>query len=251
VEWSADGWLRLAHGGTKPQMNVVVGRAAGRDPLSEGPVDGARGVSRPNLRDDFEADRLGAGWNSLRVPVGEWWLSLTERKSWLRLRGRDSLFSLFAQSLIARRIQHFQFMAGTCLEFSPTHFTQMAGLICYYDTRQHYYLRVTQDEERGRVLGVVLTDEGVYDELTESQIVINDWPQVFLRAHGNHEQLQFSAAPDGQAWRNIGPVLDLSRLSDDYGSALRFTGAMIGLCAQDLSGDKIHADFDYFDYQPA
>jgi len=39
------------------------------------------------------------------------------REGWLRLRGRDSLFSLFTQSLIARRVQHFQFTAETCLEF--------------------------------------------------------------------------------------------------------------------------------------
>ena len=127
----------------------------------------------------------------------------------------------------------------------------MAGLICYYDTRQHYYLRATHDEKLGKVLGVVLTDDGVYDELADSQIAINDWKQIFLRAEVDGVKLQFSASPDGQAWQNIGPVLDFSKLSDDYGSTLRFTGAMVGLCAQDIGGTHAVADFDYFDYQPA
>lgn len=213
-------------------------------------MSGAHGVTRPTCRNDFNSATLDVRWSSLRVPVDESWLSLTERPGWLRLRGRDSTFSLFTQSLIARRVQHFQFVAETCLEFTPTHFTQMAGLICYYDTRQHFYLRVTHDEKLGKVLGIVLTDDGVYDELADTQIVINDWKQVFLRATVDGVSLQFSASPDGQSWRDIGSVLDFSKLSDDYGSTLRFTGAMIGLCAQDVGGTRVIADFDYFSYQP-
>src|SRR5947208_2724116 len=84
------------------------------------------------------------------------------RASWLRVRGRESIHSLFEQSLIARRIQSLKCTAETCVEFDPTHFTQMAGLICYYDTRTHYYLRITHDGQRGKILGIVLSDDGSY-----------------------------------------------------------------------------------------
>jgi xylan 1,4-beta-xylosidase len=204
-----------------------------------------------NPVDDFDPAKLDARWSSPRQPVDESWPALGERPGWLRLRGRDSLHSLFNQSLIARRVQHFEFTVETRLEFVPAHFTQMAGLVFYYDTRQHYYLRVTHDESRGKILGIALTDDGIYDELAGSETAINDWRQVFLRAEVNRERLQFSASPDGKAWQNIGPVLDMSRLSDDYGSTLRFTGAMAGLCAQDTGGTRATADFDYFDYRPA
>jgi xylan 1,4-beta-xylosidase len=239
VEWR-DGWLRLATGGTKPQDSLPLPKGFTLQPWSALPS-----------RDEFDSSALDLRWSSLRQPVADSWLSLTERPGWLRLRGRDSLFSLFTQSLIARRIQHFQFTAETCLEFSPTYFTQMAGLVCYYDTRQHFYLRVTHDEQRGKILGVVLTDDGVYDELPDSQIAIRDWRQVFLRVKMDRERLQFSASPDGDNWQNIGPVLDAAKLSDDYGTGLRFTGAMVGLCAQDVGGTQAGADFDFFDYQPA
>ncbi len=237
VEW-CDGWLRLGGVGTKPQESL---------PAPKG-LSAQLWPTRLE-REDFDSNKLDLHWSSLRVPIDESWLSLRERPGWLRLRGRDSLFSLFSQSLIARRIQHFQFTAETCLEFSPAHFTQMAGLVCYYDTRQHYYLRVTQDEQQGKVLGIVLTDDGTYDELPDSQLVINQWNRMFLRAEVDGERLQFSASPDGATWRNVGPVLDMSKLSDDYGSTLRFTGAMVGLCAQDLGGACAVADFDYFDYR--
>jgi xylan 1,4-beta-xylosidase len=239
VEWSADGWLRLATGGTKPQNSLPLPKGLSLYPWPALPA-----------RDDFDAEPLDPRWSSLRVPVDESWLSLSERRSWLRLRGRDSLFSLFTQSLIARRVQHFQFTVETCLEFSPTHFTQMAGLICYYDTQTHFYLRVTHDEARGKILGVTLTDDGNYDELSAGEITINDWKQVYLRASIDFQRLQFSASPDGKDWQNIGPVLDASKLSDDYGAGLHFTGAMVGLCAQDVGGTRAVADFDYFDYRP-
>ena len=237
VEWR-DGWLRLATGGTKPQVTLPAPKS-----LPAANLPAAVG------HDDFDAPKLGVDWSSLRVPADESWLSLTERPGWLRLRGRDSLHSLFDQSLVARRIEHFKFTAETCMESAPAHFTQMAGLVCYYDTRQHFYLRATHDEKLGRILGVVLTDDGVYDELTDSQIAINDWKRVHLRAEVDCEKLQFSASPDGQMWQNIGPVLDMSKLSDDYGSTLRFTGAMVGLCAQDVGGTQAVADFDCFDYR--
>jgi len=190
---------------------------------------------------------LNEHWSSLRTPVDESWLTLRERPGWLRLRGRDSLFSLFEQSLVARRLQAFHVVAETCLEFNPASFNEMAGLICWYDTRTHYYLRVTHDETRGRVLGIVLTDDTAYDELSDSQIDIGDWKRCYLRAEINHENLQFSASPDGANWQLIGPILDATKLSDDYGKSLHFTGAFIGLCAQDTGGTKAIADFDYFE----
>jgi xylan 1,4-beta-xylosidase len=167
------------------------------------------------------------------------------------LGGRDSLHSLFYQSLVARRLQHFRATVETCLEFSPELYTHSAGLICYYDTRTHFYLRVSHDEKLGKILGITLTDDAVYAELGDSQIAVNDWKKIFLRAEIDRADLQFSASPNGKAWQKIGPVLDASKLSDDYGTALHFTGAFVGLCCQDLKDHALCADFDYFDYRPA
>lgn len=248
VEWK-DGWLRLAHGNHHPQVEVASAAPARRGAGGVGANADPRVTASTCTRDDFDSKQLDSHWSSLRVPVDDSWLSLTERPGWLRLRGRDSTFSLFRQSLVARRVQHFRFVAETCLEFAPKHFTQMAGLICYYDTRQHFYLRATHHEALGRVVGVVLTDDGTYDELYESQVVINDWDQLFMRADVHGADLRFSASPDGRTWQPVGPALDFSKLSDDYGNALRFTGAMIGLCAQDLGGTQVVADFDCFSYR--
>ena len=62
--------------------------------------------------------------------------------------------------------------------------------------------------------------------------------------------LQYSALPDGRVWQAVGPVLDVFKLSDDYGTGLHFTGAFVGLCCQDLKDHALHADFDHFEYRP-
>jgi len=236
VTWSDDGWLRLASGGTDPETTVAAPQGFDPHPWP----------NRPE-RDDFDVENLSIDWMSLRVPIEESWASLKERPGWLRLRGRESLRSLYEQSLVAKRIEELHATAETCLEFSPEHFTQMAGLVCYYDTRGNYYLRVTIDDNGRKVLGIVLTDDGVYDELEISQITIDDWQKIYLRANINAADLQFRASPNGQDWQPIGPILDMSKLSDDYNTGpLRFTGTMVGLCAQDFRGTRLTADFDYF-----
>lgn len=236
IRWTDEGWPRLEQGGRRPQVVVP----APKGETAEGPF-------APLVQhDDFDGPVLGPAWQSLRVPVDETWASLSARPGWLRLRGRESLHSPFEQSLLARPLREFQTVAQTCLEFEPSDFTQMAGLACYYDTRMHYCLRVTRDESRGKVLGVVLTDDGTYRELNDALVEVNDWPHCHLRASFEGAELRFSASPDSEHWQDVGPALDAAKLSDDYGAGLHFTGAMVGLWAQDLGGGGATADFGYF-----
>ena len=236
VTWSDDGWLRLTSGGARPKIEVPAPQGVAPHPWPVEPE-----------RDDFDSPNLSPQWSSLRVPVQESWLTLTERPGWLRLRGRESQHSLFEQSLVAKRLPSFRCVAETCIEYEPRHFTQMAGLICWYDTRTHYYLRITHDERQGKIVGVTLTDDGQYDELTDGQIAIAGWKRCCLRAAIDHERLQFFASADGQRWQPVGPTLEATKLSDDYGQGFHFTGAFVGLCTQDLRGTQAVVDFDYFE----
>ncbi len=238
VVWSEDGWLRLANGSMLPDVAVEPPAELQPQPWPELPV-----------RDDFDGESLAVHWMTLRTPAEESWLSLTQRPDWLRLQGRESPHSLHAQSLIARPLTSLSATVTTKLEFQPTRFTQFAGLTCWYDTRTHYSLHVCHDEQLGRVVRVALSDDSAYDEPVEARIAINDWPDaVYLRARIEAAELVFSASPDGENWTQIGACFDAGKLSDDYGSILHFTGAMVGLCSYDVAGQGAYADFDWFDY---
>jgi hypothetical protein len=59
-------------------------------------------------------------------------------------------------------------------------------------------------------------------------------PADWLRITGLAASVQLAAGP---------------ALADEYGGKLEFTHAFVGMCVQDLSGTRKHADFDYFAYR--
>jgi xylan 1,4-beta-xylosidase len=236
VVWTEDGWLRLESGERLPLLQVP----APALPQHPFPVE-------PEW-DHFEEKQLGIHWNTLRVPAEESWLTLRERSGFLRLYGRESLYSWQRQSLVGRRIQSFECEVETCVEFEPESFTQMAGLVLYYDESDHFYLRISHDEEYGKHLAVVINDQGKYDE-SEDVVRIDGWEKCYLKASIRYETAQFSYSADGADWRPIGRELYMGILADEYAGKLSFTGAFAGICVQDLRGTRLHADFDYFDYR--
>ncbi|YCH08803.1 hypothetical protein ACTAQJ_04280 [Arthrobacter sp. alpha11c] len=54
----------------------------------------------------------------------------------------------------------------------------------------------------------------------------------------------------GKPLQRIGPELNALQLSDDHGDTLRFTGAFVGVAAQDLRDQRFTADFTDFQFQP-
>jgi len=240
MEWTADGWLRLAGGGnlarasvTEPELSPV--------PWPSDPI-----------RDDFEAPSLSPHWASPRCLADESWASL-RRPGWLGLRGRESLFSPFTPSVVARRIQHLDFTAQTRLVFDPRSFQEMAGLVCLYDTMNFVYLRLGWDQGT-RVLDLMRADNGRREEFPGHRVLLpppppeGEPPPVRLRVEARGLGLRFSWALDEGDWSSIGPVFDETKLSDEYCKTGEFTGAFVGLTAQDLSRRQAWAWFDWFDY---
>jgi xylan 1,4-beta-xylosidase len=243
IHWRDDDWPEIEGGGNKPHAQIAV-PALTPHPFPAEPV-----------RDDFDSTELSPQLNSLRLPVDETWLSLRERPGWLRLKGRESLMSLFEQSLVARRQQHFNCRIETRLEFVPAFFQQMAGLVAYYNTSNHAYLHVTCDPDSGaRVLRLQVNRDGKLSEAC-APVLLTDGA-VDLAVEFCHAQYQFYFAQGG-GWTSFGPALDTAMLSDEFATRFEdgfarsfgFTGNFIGLACQDLAGTRLHADFDYFSYE--
>jgi xylan 1,4-beta-xylosidase len=235
--WGVDGWPRIAHGKNTPTVSV---------PAPELPDNV---FERDSTRDDFDRPELSNYYQSLRTPVNPNWLSLTARPGYLRMYGRESLNSRHQQSLIGRRLQSFRATAETCVEFAPESFQQMAGLACFYDTRNWVYLRVSRDENLGKSLAILMSDNGRYDEPMDGEICVEGSPWTFLRVEFEQAVFRFRYSRDARTWSDIGPVFPSANLSDEHCGGLAFTGTFLALCVQDLSGARLPADFDYFEYE--
>ncbi len=236
MQWNDD-WLYVRGGGNNPHSKVIA-------PNLEQVI-----WEKAPARDDFNQPALRLDWQSLRIPTDPSWMSLTQRQGFLRLYGRESPTSSHNQSLIARRLQDFNATVTTHLEFEPKHFQQMAGLAAFYDTKHWVYLRVSSHEILGKTLNILVLDAGNYSEPLEQEVPIQG--NVHLRIVFEHQTFHFAYSSDAQHWQPIGPKFETYKLSDDYCNGLSFTGLFIALMAQDLAGTRLHADFDYFDYDTA
>jgi xylan 1,4-beta-xylosidase len=235
VEWRDD-WLRLVGGGNAP----AAGLAAPNLP--------AHPWVAPPTRDDFDAPELALEWNSLRVPMHPDWLSLTARPGFLRLVGRESLSSKHHQSLVARRLQAQHATVQTCLEFVPQNFQQMAGLVLYYDTSNYFYLCITHDATLGRCLMLLCAEYNQHREPLGAPVPLSPDGAVHLQAVFSGQEVRFAHSSDGATWLALPAVLEAGNLSDEAGHPFAFTGTFVGMAAQDLSGNRLHADFDSFVY---
>lgn len=246
IEWRNDGWPYLKSGLTYPRVEVPLGKES---QVSEK-------VTPYEEIHPFNTAELSIHFQSLRVPIEESWLSLNDRPGYLRLYGKESLSSFHRQSLIARKVQHFNIEVRTALEFEPANFQQMAGLVFYYNTAHWIYFHIMgHHKDSNKHLQILICDNFEIKEVLDAPISFELSQTVLLKALMQRAQLQFYVASAPEKWQEIGPVLDASILSDDYvrtGSDRyrpAFTGAFVGLACQDLTGHSTPCDFQYFTYK--
>jgi xylan 1,4-beta-xylosidase len=226
VEWTPDGWLALAGGGT-------VARLGSGERLPE------------RVRDDFDGPEIDPRLSTLRRPPAEDWASLRIRPGSLTLRGGDMLTSRFDVSLVATPLQDFEAVAQTRLTVRPRHFSHSAGLVVLYDERNFAYLRRYRSESLGAdAVGIVLVEDRAKRELLLDRAVV-DAGAVVLQARLDHGTLRFAWGPEPGELRPIGPVLDATYMSDE--ATMGFTGTMVGLACVDAYRKDLLAHFDHFD----
>ena len=235
MRWTEDEWLVLDNGTTLPDLCL------------DFPAETTSSTSL-NYYDDFDETILDIDWLSLRIPMDEDHASLKARPGFLRLYGRDGLASKFNQTLIARRCTEFTFEARTKIEFHPTIFKQMAGLILIYDIDNYLYLHISYDEELGSVISLLKAENKVYS-YPFSFIPLDTTGPIVLSLKVDKGKSTFFYKKNGDRdFSQLGAEIDCSFLSDEACLEGWFTGSMVGLCCQDLTGFGLHADFDNFMY---
>lgn len=235
MKWTEDDWLVMADGSTTPKEYVEepCGHQTAEKPQAE------------TDRDHFDKTVLDPEYQSLRIPMKEYYLSLTERPGYLRMYGRSGLASKFSQTLIAKRLTEFDMDISTKMEFEPEVFKQMAGLILLYDTDNYLYLHVSMDEDSGKCITLLKAENKKYEYLTDYIPVYSGLP-IYLKAEMQNGYIDFSYRVEGCEWQKIAEHIDGSFMSDEACNEGWFTGAMAGICCQDLTGFGKYADFDWF-----
>ncbi len=242
MAWSEDGWLRTLDRQGIPTLETPPSQL----PLHPFPPS--------PMREDFSGPELPLDFQWLRTPYPEELFSLTARPGHLRLFGRETIGSLFRQSLVARRQQSHCFSASTVIEFEPEHFQQLAGLTCYYNVAKFHYLYISHDENVGKHLRVMssIPDSALTDAFTP-HIPIPSGKPVHLRVEVDYDRLHFGYRIAGthDAWQWLPQQFDASILSDEATTPgfPSFTGAFVGMACQDMAGTGHPADFDFFEYE--
>ncbi len=240
IEW-VDGWPRLINGTKYPDMSVPK------------PKEHINVVQKLNFSEhvDFSHREIPATFKTLRKALisGQDYTFINNK---LRIFGKESLSSLHNQNLFARRWQSFNFEASTSFQFNPTNFQQTAGLVAFYDTENWFYAFMSYDEDKGsRYLRVMSNTNNAFKYESEQILIKDNEPDTTIYFEVNFDKAQFFY-DDCKRKTALGNVLVAGNLSDDFVQKQRnrcaFTGAMVGICCQDLNDRTAFADFLFFDY---
>ncbi len=233
VYWNEEGWLRLVGDGKEALTYIEEPRYSKEYHFL-----------KQAEKDDFNEEVLAPMYSNPRIPLGNY-ASLTKRRGYLRLYGRESLNSLHQVSLVATRQKEYHALCQTSLDFKPKHPEQVAGLTYFYDAMNYYFLGKTLSEEGDEVLQLIRSDSGVIEDLVEP-IPLLEHNILYLRVETDSlgEYATYSYSYNERDWIVVDIKLSTSILTDEH--CRGFTGAHFGMFVFDMTGQGLHCDFDYF-----
>ena len=237
MAWTPDGWLAMASGCHLPEDKVPA-PALPAPPFPPEPI-----------QYDFDDRKLQLCFCTPRNEITPDWADVISRKGFLRLRGRQSLSSNYDVSLLARRLTSFKAQVTTSMYFEPDHYHHMAGLTCYYDSESHYCVYKTYNQATGDSELKVYAFLHKHMQIFEASACVPTNATVILRASIHDAELTFEYSTDSVLYHQIGPKMDMSMLSDEASRCGCFTGAFVGMFAQDTHTMEKWAEFDWFRYE--
>ena len=130
----------------------------------------------------------------------------------------------------------------------------MAGMALYYDTTNYFYLNISWDEQKGRVLSLLECDHGVHKVRSEQVELPAQDEGICLKLVVHNDKAEFYWSPDGIIFAKKSEIHWMLHsyqmiITMSSKNGLRFTGSFIVLCCQDTSGRYREAEFEKFVYR--
>lgn len=192
-------------------------------------------------RDDFNEDSLRLCWNFLRTPFEKWY-SLENGMLTMNVRP-NSIHEDTNPSLIARRIEHFNFTAQLCMEFNPRK-AEEAGMIVLQNSSHHYKVVLCREANR-QVVKLIKRERG-----QEATVASLPWKarKCFIKLVAQGLDYHFYAGDSEEKMQALGGTQDASINSSNKAGG--FIGPFIGMYTSSngqKSSNKV--SFDFFEYQ--
>lgn len=229
MRWDTNAWPVINGNGTVDlQMNV--------NTMPQFPL------AKPDVRVDFDTNKLGFEWNYLRNPYVKNY-SLTERAGFLRLKAsKVSLDSLDSPTFVGRRVQHVKFECSTKLSLNKAKNGDEAGVTVFRNNRAHYNFALRKSNTKQVIVLTFKLNELYHSKVVELPKLGDVW--LTIKATSDHYYFSYSY--------NNKTFVDLGRMNTKYLSTETeggFTGTYLGLYAFAGSGfEGAYADFDFFEY---
>lgn len=192
----------------------------------------------------FESDRLGAEWVTVRTPRRKFY-SLTERAGYLRLYpGPETLRETSHSAFLGRRQQHMQYAVRTVLEWDPQE-QEESGVVLLMNHRFHFRFVYGQWEGQKKIR-LIRCFDGREEILAEKM-----WNagKTYLRVTAHLQDLAFYVGKEEEVWELVADHVSGTLLSKEIAGG--FTGTVLGLYASANGQESQNtADFDWFEYQP-
>jgi len=195
-------------------------------------------VPRLPDHDHFGEESLALKWNFLRTPYTQWW-DLEGGRLHLHLRP-EVADSLVNPSLIATRIEDHDFSAATRVIFQSKKENEVAGLILYRTSLNHYLLL-----KQGKEVVLEKVSKGTHHEIAREAFTGRE---VVLSAEARGAEVIFRFGATLYSLQQIGTVQSMGLLSDE--EAWGFNGPYAGMYATSRGQEsKARAQFDWFFYK--
>ena len=240
VRWDKNAWPVVNGNGT-----LQVDMDCPTLPQVQMPADPIREefnfVKRHVPDDSYASLGLAMGWHSIGNPDFSRY-SLTERKSWLRLKPTTTtLDQATSPTFVARRQTEKRFSSTTLLDASRLSEGMQAGITAYAAPLNHYDVLVEKKDGH-----LVVRPNIRLGELAHSAKEMTlKGNKAYLRISSDGAYYYMQASADGKTFETLAKM-DFRYLSTEVIGG--FTGVMLGVFTQGENTNGV-ADFDWFEYK--
>jgi alpha-N-arabinofuranosidase len=185
-----------------------------------------------SFTDGFDGPELGDEWMTVRTPAEDRY-SLTETPGFLKLFcSEEKATGVHTPAFVGHRLHHHKFSAETRMYFTPSKYSDAAGLLLFKDERHQYFFKVSKDGiAMHKVQFEILAENNKplrWNEIPgdEASAKLKRCRFVDLKITSDGDTFSFWYAPNGKKWTPLIEGVDASYLSSARAGG--FTGTLIG-----------------------